>query len=379
MKSLANSYVIHLRSFKLSPMVAKIRNLLSEKGLDGFLVTNLINVRYLTGFTGSNGQVLITRDAAIFMTDFRYKIQSRQEVREGFEIVVYGSYMDELKKLVSEYGIKTLGVEGNHVTVVSFNNMKEKLEGVELVPLDGVVEDLRIIKSPEELELLRKSQEINHRLFWEIMNFIEPGKMTERDVAIEIEYLAKKLGADDVSFRPIVASGPHSALPHASPRDVVIAPNDVLLLDFGVFYRGYASDMTRTVWVGSRPTEDFLEIYNIVLEAQEMVEERARVGMTNREVDAIARDYIRENGFGENFGHGLGHGIGLEIHEAPYFSHRASEYVLKGGEVFTVEPGIYLEGKFGVRIEDMVYADASSGGLEIITRTTKNINELKIE
>ncbi len=360
-------------------MIAKIRNLLSEKGLDGFLVTNLVNVRYLTGFTGSNGQVLITKDAALFMTDFRYKIQSREEVRGDFEIIVYSSYMDELRRIVSEYGIKGLGVEGNHITVTSFRNMREKLEGVELVPLDGVVEELRVIKTPQELELLRKSQEINHRLFWEIMNFIEPGKMTERDVAIEIEYLARKLGADDVSFRPIVASGPHSALPHASPRNVLISPNDVLLLDFGVFYRGYASDMTRTVWVGIRPTEDFLEIYNIVLEAQEMVEEKARVGMTTREIDAIARDYIRENGFGEHFGHGLGHGIGLEIHEAPYFSGRASEYVLRGGEVFTVEPGIYLEGKFGVRIEDMVYADPSSGELDIITRTTKNINELKIE
>jgi len=360
-------------------MVAKIRNLLSEKGLDGFLVSNLINVRYLTGFTGTNGQVLITKDVALFMTDFRYKIQSRQEVREGFEILVYSSYMDELRKVLQEYGVKSLGIEGNHVSVVSFENMKKKLEGVELVPLDGVVEDLRIIKTPEELELLKKSQEINHRLFWEIMNFIEPGRMTERDVAIEIEYLAKKLGADDVSFKPIVASGPHSALPHAKPRDVVISPNEVLLLDFGVFYQGYASDMTRTVWVGSKPTSDFLEIYNIVLEAQEMVEEKAKVGMTNREIDAIARNYIRENGFGDNFGHGLGHGIGLEIHEAPYFSQKASEYVLKGGEVFTVEPGIYLEGKFGVRIEDMVYANPSTGILDVITRTTKNINELKIE
>ncbi len=360
-------------------MVAKIRNLLSEKGLDGFLVTNLVNVRYLTGFTGSNGQVLITRDAALFMTDFRYKIQSRQEVRDEFEIIVYGSYRDELKRIAAEYGIKSLGIEGNHVTLLSFENLKKTLEGVDIVPLYGVVEDLRVIKTQEELDLLKKSQEINHRLFWEIMNFIEPGKMTERDVAIEIEYLARKLGADDVSFKPIVAGGAHSALPHAKPRDVVIAPNEVLLLDFGVFYQGYASDMTRTVWVGSKPTEDFLEIYNIVLEAQEMVEERAKVGMTNREIDAIARDYIRENGFGEHFGHGLGHGIGLEIHEEPYFSQKVPEYVLKGGEVFTVEPGIYLEGKFGVRIEDMVYADPSTGGLEVITRTTKNINELKIE
>ena len=359
-------------------MVAKIRNLLSEKGLDGFLVTNLVNVRYLTGFTGTNGQVLITKDAAIFMTDFRYKIQSRQEVREEFEIVIYSSYMEELKKILGELGIKSLGIEGNHTSVVAFENMKKRLEGVDLVPLDSVVEDLRIIKTPEELELLKKSQEINHRLFWEIMNFIEPGKMTERDVAIEIEYLAKKLGAEDVSFKPIVASGAHSALPHAKPRDVVIAPNEVLLLDFGVYYEGYASDMTRTIWIGSKPTNDFLEIYNIVLEAQELVEEKARVGMTNKEVDAIARKYIEEHGFGKHFGHGLGHGIGLEIHEAPYFSPKASDYVLKGGEVFTVEPGIYLEGKFGVRIEDMVYADPTTGGLEVITRTTKNINELKI-
>ena len=360
-------------------MIGKIRNLLSEKGLDAFLVTNLVNVRYLTGFTGSNGQVLITRDRAVFMSDFRYKLQARQEVSDSFEVIIYSSYLQELSKLLKDSSVSSLGIEGNHVSVSSFENLKKKLEGVELVPLDGVVEDLRIIKTPEELELIRKSQEINHRLFWEIMNFIEPGKMTERDVAIEIEYLAKKLGADDVSFKPIVASGPHSALPHAKPRDVIIAPNEVLLLDFGVFYRGYASDMTRTVWVGSKPTEDFLEIYNIVLDAQEMVEEEARVGMTNIEIDAIARNYISAQGFGEHFGHGLGHGIGLEIHEAPYFSNRASEYVLKGGEVFTVEPGIYLDGRFGVRIEDMVYADSRSGALELITRTTKNINELKVE
>jgi Xaa-Pro aminopeptidase len=326
----------------------KLREKFSENGIDGLLITSSYNRRYVSNFTGTSGVVLITEGKALFITDFRYTEQATAQA-VGFEIVEHkGPIHEEVATQVKKLGVKNLGFEKEYMTYSSFENYREKV-AAELIPVSGLVEKLRLIKTPQEIKILKDAADIADAAFKHILDFMKPG-VTELEVSNELEFFMRKAGATSSSFDIIVASGGRSALPHGVASDKVIETGDFVTLDFGAYYKGYASDMTRTVSVGE-PSDKLKEIYNVVLESQLLAMEKIKPGMTGKEADAISRDYITEKGYGDYFGHSLGHGIGLEVHEGPGLSFR-SDVVLEPGMVVTVEPGIYLQGVGGVRIED---------------------------
>ncbi len=342
---------------------------LSKEGINGFLVTNIKNIRYLTGFSGSSAFLLIREGEAVFFTDSRYDIQSRQEVGGKCRIhITREGFLKELPDYLS--GLTELYFEPESLTFDQYETFKEKL-GIPLKPHRGAVFALRKKKGPEEIRAMSRAQAITDEVFKWVLENLEPDRMTEADLALEMDYQMRKSGADAPAFPTIVATGAHSALPHANPRDITIEKNTVLLLDFGAMLDGYCSDMTRTVWIGPKPyPDDFREIYDIVAEAQKRAMDGIKPGMTCREADALARDVIAARGYGDFFGHGLGHGVGLDVHEAPHLSYLA-DCNLEGGEVTTIEPGIYLEGKFGVRIEDMVWV--KDEGPRVITGAPREL------
>jgi Xaa-Pro aminopeptidase len=345
-----------------------LRNAFSKHEIDGFLTENPANRRYLSGFTGSTGAVFVTGKAAKFITDFRY-IDQATEQAAGFEIVNNERAMIKaIAGQVKAAGIKRLGFEKQLVSYGTYDEWSKAFEGVELVPTDGIVEELRRIKSGEEVSVIRTAACIADDAFAHIINFIKPG-VTELEVAMELEFTMRKLGATSSSFDIIVASGVRGALPHGVASAKVIEAGDMVTLDFGALYKGYISDITRTVAVG-RPNSKMKEIYDIVLRAQLNGVEKVRAGMTGKEADALTRDIIDAAGYGDAYGHSTGHGIGLEVHEQPTLS-KASELVLKPGMMVTVEPGIYVSGLGGVRIEDDVLI--TENGCEIITKSTKEL------
>ncbi|UQD52708.1 Xaa-Pro dipeptidase [Bacillus methanolicus] len=328
--------------------IKKLRSAIEKLGIDGILITNSYNRRYMTNFTGSAGVVLISTENAQFITDFRYIEQATKQC-EGYEIVQHkGSLPDEVAKQVKKLGIKKLGFEQDHLSYSSFKAY-EKAIGAELVPVSGVVEKLRLIKTESEIKILKEAADIADAAFKYILEFIRPG-VTELEVSNELEFFMRKAGAISSSFDIIVASGYRSALPHGVASDKIIETGDFVTLDFGAYYKGYVSDITRTVAVG-KPDDKLKEIYGIVLEAQLRGLAGIKPGMTGKEADALTRNFIAQKGYGENFGHSTGHGIGLEVHEGPALSIK-SDTVLEPGMVVTVEPGIYIPGLGGVRIED---------------------------
>ncbi|AIE60693.1 Xaa-Pro dipeptidase [Bacillus methanolicus] len=328
--------------------IKKLRSAIEKLGIDGILITNSYNRRYMTNFTGSAGVVLISTENAQFITDFRYIEQATKQC-EGYEIVQHkGSLPDEVAKQVKKLGIKKLGFEQDHLSYSSFKAY-EKAIGAELVPVSGVVEKLRLIKTESEIKILKEAADIADAAFKHILEFIRPG-VTELEVSNELEFFMRKAGAISSSFDIIVASGYRSALPHGVASDKIIETGDFVTLDFGAYYKGYVSDITRTVAVG-KPDDKLKEIYGIVLEAQLRGLAGIKPGMTGKEADALTRNFIAQKGYGENFGHSTGHGIGLEVHEGPALSIK-SDTVLEPGMVVTVEPGIYIPGLGGVRIED---------------------------
>ncbi len=348
--------------------IDSVRKKLNSLGIDLYLEVNLSNIRYLTGFSGSNAYLFIGDSLSLFVSDPRYDEQSKEEVQDA-DIFIYSRDVFECREKLPKKKLK-LGVPEEYITCSLYKKLQENLKEFEVVLVKDPVAELRIRKNEDEIETIRKSQEITDRIFDEILKIIEPGRMTELDLAAEIEYRMKKFGAEKASFSTIVASGPHSALPHAKPRNVIIKNETMLLMDFGNYYRGYSSDMTRTIWVGGNPDEKFLKIYDIVRKAQERAEEEARPGMTGEEIDRLAREVIENAGYGEYFGHSLGHGVGLEVHELPRIGKTGKDPVLPG-TVFTVEPGIYIPGFGGVRIEDLVVM--REDGVEILTKSPKNL------
>ncbi|KOR95539.1 Xaa-Pro dipeptidase [Geobacillus stearothermophilus ATCC 12980] len=345
----------------------RLRALLEEQHLDGLLVTNGCNRRYITGFTGTAGVALVSRQGAVFITDFRYVEQAAKQV-EGFEIVQHsGPIVDEIAKQVKRLGIKTLGFEQEHVTYAAYKAYEEAIDA-ELAPTSHVVEKLRLIKSEAEIKILKEAAEIADAAFAHILSFIRPG-VKEIEVANELEFFMRKQGASSSSFDTIVASGYRSALPHGVASEKTIERGELVTLDFGAYYKGYCSDLTRTVAVGQVSAE-LQTIYGIVLEAQRRGMRGIKAGMTGKEADALTRDYIREQGYGDYFGHSTGHGIGLEIHEGPTLSAR-SDAVLEPGMVVTVEPGIYIPGLGGGRIEDDAVITAD--GNEALTHSPKEL------
>jgi len=328
--------------------LAKLREALKENGLDALLVTNPYNRRYMTGFTGSAGIAIISAEDAVFITDFRYMEQAAKQV-QGFRIVQHEkTIIEEVANQVEQMKIKTLGFEKDNVSFGTYELYNDKVDA-ELKAVSGIVEKLRLVKTADEIEILKQAAKIADDAFAYICTFIKPG-VTELEVSNELEMFMRKQGATSSSFDTIVASGERGALPHGVASDKVIQSGELVTLDFGALYNGYISDITRTVAVGE-PSEKMKEIYEVTLAAQELALEKIKPGMTGIEADAIARDYIKSKGYGEAFGHSTGHGIGLEVHEGPGLSFR-SETLLVPNMTVTVEPGIYLPGIGGVRIED---------------------------
>ncbi|MBM7604604.1 Xaa-Pro aminopeptidase [Metabacillus crassostreae] len=327
----------------------KLRNRFKELSVDGLLITSNYNRRYMTGFTGTAGIAVISEDRAVFITDFRYTEQAAKEI-DGFEIVEHkGSIIDEAAVIVEKMGIKKLGFEQDHLTYQSYSLYYNALKNLEFIPVSGAVEKLRLIKSPAEIKILKEATEIADAAFKHILTFVKAG-IKEIDVANELEFFMRKNGAVSSSFDIIVASGYRSALPHGVASDKEIEKGDFVTLDFGAYYKGYCSDITRTFAVGD-PSDELKKIYATVLEAQLRGMNGIKPGITGKEADALTRDYIKEQGYGEYFGHSTGHGLGMEVHEGPALSFK-SDTILETGMVVTVEPGIYVAGLGGVRIED---------------------------
>lgn len=327
--------------------IARLRDALPGAGVDALLVTNLTNVRYLCGFSGTNGQLLVTASAATFFTDPRYRARAG-DVVHGAEVEVYEVNLhDSLRPRVSEGRV---GIEAATMSVAQKAQLEAKLE-VELAATKNLVEGIRRRKDAEEVSLLREAVRISDEAFGWIVERLGPGR-TEREVALDLEIEMRRRGADSISFDPIVGTGPLSAHIHHTPSDREMQTGDLVLLDFGARWQGYCSDLTRTVVLGPA-TEHQREVYGIVLDAQTAGIDAISAGVACKGVDAAARNVIDDAGYGATFAHGLGHGVGLDIHEAPRF-HKTSEDTLVAGDTMTVEPGIYEAGMGGIRIEDCV-------------------------
>ena len=303
--------------------INRLRNEFGKLGIDSLLITSPYNRRYITNFTGTAGVVLITEEDAFFITDFRYVEQAKKQAA-GFTIIQHEQPIpNEVARICKEKGLNNLGFEREHVTYALYQTYEKEFSG-NLVPVSGVVEKLRLIKSDEEIKMIKVACDIADAAFKHILDFIRPG-VTELEVANELEFFMRKCGASSSSFDIIVASGARSALPHGVATDKVIEKGDMVTMDFGAYYNGYVSDITRTVAVGT-PPDELKNIYNIVLGAQMKGVEEIRAGMTGKQADSITRDYIKDHGFGEHFGHSTGHGIGLEVHEGPALSFRSPRF-----------------------------------------------------
>lgn len=348
--------------------VEKLRQAMRKEAIDGFLVTSPYNLRYLTNFTGTTGLAIITLDKAFFVTDFRYTQQAASQA-QGYEIVQNsGPIVEEVAKICKQEEINALGFEENHMSFAQYSLYEEIIEETPLIPIANMIEELREIKDEKEIALIQKACHIADQGFDHVLKMIRPG-MTEIEVANQLDFFMRSLGATSVSFDTIVASGVRSAMPHGVASEKVIEQGDLITLDFGCYYQGYVSDMTRTFAIGD-PGQQLKEIYQIVLEAQLKVLEAAAPGVTGIQLDAVARDHIASHGYKEAFGHSTGHGIGLEIHEGPNVSFKADKPFVPGN-VITDEPGIYLPEIGGVRIEDDLLITET--GNQVLTHSPKEL------
>jgi Xaa-Pro aminopeptidase len=355
----------------MSTRLQSLRDRLAEHGIDALLVTRPENRRYITGFTGSSGVVVVSRDHAVLITDFRYVEQASSQA-PGFRIVKHGVKMVEaLKSVLEEVGVSSLGFEKDVVTFKQHETFCSELPGVKLVPVEGVVEKMRMVKDEDEIEKIRRAEALGDAAFSHILTVLKPG-MTEIEVATEMEWFMRRNGAERTGFDVIVASGANGAMPHAVASSKRLVPGELIVLDFGAVVEGYRGDATRTVVLG-RASREQREVYGIVLRAQEAALERIRAGMKGEEAHEIAQRVIEDAGYGDNFGHGLGHGVGLAVHEEPRLAPMSST-VLEPGMVVSVEPGIYLPGRFGVRIEDLVVVE--DGGVRNLTTAPKELIEV---
>ena len=344
-----------------------LRTRLEIENLDALLITNPFNRSYMTEFTGTAGVALVSAEDAVFITDFRYTKQAEKEI-EGYRIVQHTTtIIEEVALQVKNMNVKTVGFEKDDMSFGLYELYNKAIDA-ELKPVSGLVEKLRMVKTPDEIAILQAAAKIADDAFTHIITYIRPG-ITELDVSNELEFFMRKHGATSSSFSIIVASGLRSALPHGIATEKVIESGDFVTLDYGALYKGYISDITRTVAVGE-PSDKLKEIYAVVLEAQELALKEIKPGMTGIEADKIARDYITSKGYGEAFGHSTGHGIGLEVHEGPGLSSK-SKTVLEPNMVVTVEPGIYLPEIGGVRIEDDIVITAD--GNKRLTFATKEL------
>jgi Xaa-Pro aminopeptidase len=348
--------------------IARARAAMAEKQLPALLLTNIPNIQWISGFTGSSAFVVITPTDAILATDSRYNEQAAAQCPDYRVELLPTSAPDEVVKVLAAVAPPKLSFEAGHMTVELFGKYREKLDrGIELVPTASLVETLRLIKDPEEIEKIQAACILADRAFEHIVPFLKPGAV-ERDVMLELEWFMRKQGAD-VAFDTIVASGWRSALPHGRASAKAMERGDFVTLDFGARLDGYCSDITRTVVLGE-PSDEQRMVYGVVLETLHGSIEGITAGRKGVEIDAQAREIIGAAGYGERFGHGLGHSLGLQVHDGPGFSKR-SEITLEAGMVMTVEPGIYIPGWGGVRIEhDVVVTD---GPARVLTHSSTDL------
>ena len=348
--------------------IAKLKEKLKENDIEAFLVTKKENVRYLSQFTGTAGKLLITQNDSVFITDFRYLDQAEEQTDGCVIEEISSNFIEGFSELLKRKKIKNLSFESQDLSFKMYQKLKEKLDLDSLNPVESMVEKLRIIKEQSEVEKIKQAVEIADQGFQFLLEFIEPGK-TEKEVALELEFFMKRKGGEKNAFDFIVASGKRGALPHGAASNKKIKKGELVTIDFGTVFQGYHSDITRTVAVGE-PPQKLKEVYELVLKSQLLVIDQIKAGMSCVEADKIARDIIAEAGYKEMFGHGLGHGIGLEIHEGPRVSY-TSEDNLKTGMVVTDEPGIYISGLGGVRIEDDLLI--TEAGCEVLNSAPKEL------
>lgn len=345
-----------------------LRKKLEKLNADAALITKRENYMYMSGFTGTAAMLYITKNKAILLTDFRYVEQAAAQAPD-YEIIRYnGSYTSEINMIIGNRSKTVLAFEDSYVTYRDYRQFKDNLNVSDMIPLGTSIEELRRVKDESEMTLIRKAVKIADNAFEHILGYLKPG-VTEVEIAAEMEYFMKKQGATGASFDTIIASGLRSSMPHGVASEKKLEAGDVITMDYGALYKGYCSDITRTVFLGE-PKADLKRIYQIVLDAQQKGIEAVKQGRRGKDVDKIARDYIADAGFGDYFGHGLGHGVGLEIHEDPTLSPRG-EIILQDGMIVTVEPGIYIPGLGGVRIEDMLLVKGQNA--EDLTKAKKEL------
>ena len=347
-----------------------VREKMEEKKVNALLVTHRPNVLYLSGFTGTSGFLLVTLEEALLYTDFRYLQQAGEQV-SAFEIVKVENYVDysHLSGQLTRSGLKHLAVEESHFSLREFNILKNAAPGIELLPLNNFLEEIRAVKEEGEIELIARAAGIADEAWQELLPLLKPG-ISELEVACELEYRLRKRGSEKVPFEFIVASGERSALPHGVAGERIISEGELVTVDFGAVYGGYCSDMTRTFVLGE-PSEKQREIYELVRDAQDMAFKMTAAGQQGAAVDAVVRRYFQQYGYDAYFGHGLGHGVGLEVHELPVLSPKGQE-TLQEMMVFSIEPGIYIENWGGVRIEDLVVLRPE--GLQVLTRSARTLS-----
>ncbi len=336
-------------------------------GADSILVFGRVNIRYLSGFAGSDGALLLMEAERTLLCDSRYSLQARSEA-QLCTVFEYKAKLEGIATLLKEKGCLKVAFDAEQLPVSFFNALTAATPGVEFIPLSDQLDQLRSLKTAAEIELIACSAEIASSAFEELLQLIKPG-VSERRLALELEILMKNKGADEKSFDFIVASGERGALPHGRPTERLLSANEMVTIDFGASVAGYNSDETVTVAVG-KPDSRLLEIYSVVKKAHDLALCAVKPGIECRALDAIAREYIKCSGFGEFFGHGLGHGVGLEIHEKPTVSSRSNQLV-EEGMVITIEPGVYIPGLGGVRIEDLVYVTAD--GCTVLSKVCKEL------
>lgn len=352
----------------LKTRIDRLKRFFDECSLNALLLTDLRNIRYLCGFSGSEGVLLVSRDNAWFLCDSRYTAQAAEEV-QGAEVRECGAVrIDTVASLANEYKLDRIGFEAAHTTVSAFRRMSEKLSGIELVEIGSGLDEIRICKDHAEIEQLKAVASLSSLALASVLSDIKPG-VREVEIALALELEMRRRGAEGKAFDFIVASGERGAMPHGRASDKIIQSGDMVTIDFGALKDGYHSDETVTVACGN-PGIRASEIHAIVKSAHDLAIDAVRPGISCKDLDEVARSYIRDKGYGDYFGHGLGHGIGMEIHEMPTLSPRSSA-VLEEGMAITIEPGIYIPGFGGVRIEDTVIV--TGGGCEVITSADKQL------
>jgi Xaa-Pro aminopeptidase/Xaa-Pro dipeptidase len=350
----------------------RLRERLPPWSVQALLFLDMKNIRYLTGFTGSDGALYIGPDCRVLLVDGRYITQARAEVG-GFEVRPYQGKMDGLVDVISGHGSGVAGFEAETMTMATWTDLKERLPGLTFRPLREELEALRAVKDEEEIARIREAAAIAAQALRMVLERVRPG-MTEREIAADLDDAMRRGGAQEASFPTIVASGTNSALPHARPRDRTLRAGDLLTIDFGAVCEGYHSDETCTFVLG-RPDAKQKRVYQVVKEAHDRAIEAVRAGVACRAIDAAARSWIEKQGFGASFTHGTGHGVGLDVHEYPRLAAQ-SQAVLETGMVVTVEPGVYLPGLWGVRIEDLVVVQKD--GCALLSKISKDLRTIKI-